>query len=103
MLIRSGADVNALSGREGSALQIAAFTKEVKVVKLLLENGAKVEGNNSENVEACATPLCAAALKGNVAVIKILLDNGADPNARGSDDHHLWYGSPLSLRPAPNY
>lgn len=41
MLIRNGAEVNALSGREGSALQIAAFASQIKIVKLLLENGAK--------------------------------------------------------------
>lgn len=103
MLIKNGADVNALSGREGSALQIAAFTNQVKIVKLLLENGANVEGNASENVEACATPLCAATIKNNITVMKMLLDNGADPNACGTDDHHVWYGPPLYHAYRNNY
>jgi hypothetical protein len=95
LMIASGVDVNARSGKQGSALQAAAMEGHVGVAGLLLESGANVEGNWSENMEAYATPLCAATIHGHIDVVRLLLEYHADINSRGNDASRIWYGSPL--------
>ena len=41
-LLENGAEVNAVGGEYGNALQTAIFEGNEKVVKLLLENGAEI-------------------------------------------------------------
>jgi ankyrin repeat protein len=95
ILIREGADVNAVSGKEGSALQIAVVEGHLNIVRLLLAKGANIEGNWSNNIEAFPNPLCAAAVYGHNQIASALLGYGADLNAKGSDTSRPWYGSPL--------
>ncbi|KAK6703657.1 hypothetical protein SNK04_013587 [Fusarium graminearum] len=52
----------------------------VKVVKLLLENGADITVTNN----AGWTPVNAASGRGHVEVVKLLLENGADITVAGS-------------------
>jgi ankyrin repeat protein len=40
--LQKGADVNALGGKFGSALQTATFTADKELVELLIERGADV-------------------------------------------------------------
>lgn len=78
LLLFLGADVNAksksFSGR--TALQAAAASGHINVVKLLLDNAADV------NVAGpIGTALHAAAEAGYIDLVKMLLDNGADIDA----------------------
>lgn len=61
-------------------LHRAAAYGRVRIVKLLLENGAEVNIRN----EGGETPLHYAARHGHVSVMKILLEYGADPAQKGT-------------------
>jgi ankyrin repeat protein len=80
--LSKGVDVNAagdpLKGLGTTALHYAAMVGSKEIVKLLIENGAKVDAR-SQNSE---TPLFGTAIGGAVEAAKVLLDNGADVNAR---------------------
>ena len=78
LLLRKGADVNAITREGETPLHLA---KGESMTRLLLQNGAQV-GATTRNGE---TPLHAAALDGNTARIQLLLDHGADPNATRHD------------------
>lgn len=58
-------------------LQIACMNCDVSIVKLLLENGAKVNGI----CRYCETPLHIACFSRNKEVVKLLLENNANVNA----------------------
>jgi len=66
-----------------TALEWAARMGHTEVVKLLLDNNAKV--NVSRPTDGC-TPLFIAAQQGHAEVVKLLLDNRADVNASRTDD-----------------
>jgi ankyrin repeat protein len=68
--------------KEGvTALHIAALSKDISLVQLLLERGAgmKAKGRFGE------TALHIAAENGNTAVVQLLLDRGANIEARNDD------------------
>src|SRR5206468_11464166 len=58
-----------------SALNLAAFTNNGPVARVLLDAGADPNSNGSGH-----TPLHAAVLRGDVATVKALLAKGANPN-----------------------
>jgi ankyrin repeat protein len=133
LLIRNGADVDEVrrfktlpspdGGRlyRGSPpLQLAAFQGNMRVVKGLIQAGARIDFSNCElgsplqaaalanreevimhlldigaNINACggtlATPLQAAAFNGNMRILNLFLDHGADVNTKGG-----FYGGALS-------
>ena len=62
-------------------LHIAAYAGHLPVVRIILEYGASVDGED----EYFATPLHYAAKGGHTAIIKVLLDAGANPNALNSE------------------
>ena len=68
-------------------LFLAALYDDEEVVKLLLEAGAKVNQQYSNNY----TPLHAACSHGSLAIVRLLLDSEADPYIK--DDKG---GTPLS-------
>lgn len=74
-LIALGADINWANKRKWTPLQFAVITQKYEIVKLLLEEGAKIQETTREN------PLALAAETGNVAIAKLLLTYGAKPNA----------------------
>ena len=53
MLIHHGADVNVLADGRVSALHVAAASGNVKVAKILLKHGAKINARDEDQV----TPL----------------------------------------------
>jgi ankyrin repeat protein len=61
----------------GTVLSWAAHCNQPRLVKRLIEKGAKVDARNNHNI----TPLTQAARLGHLEVVKILIDNGADVNA----------------------
>jgi len=69
-LIAAGADINAVD--EGGVTCLGCAVKNVRMVRLLLENGATAAGR----------ALAEAANQQNIDVLQCLLEAGADPNAR---------------------
>jgi hypothetical protein len=62
-------------GPDGTALHYASIIGQVEYIKILLENGAKINEKNSRG----ETPLFLAAINSNHTLIKGLIDAGADP------------------------
>ncbi|HEY3855478.1 MAG TPA: ankyrin repeat domain-containing protein [Verrucomicrobiae bacterium] len=80
LLIAHGADVNAESDYRRTPLMIAARKAgAVKIVKLLLDNGANPNPNSNPLAES--SPLLEALMAGDAAIIELLLQHGADGNA----------------------
>ncbi|MES2462642.1 MAG: ankyrin repeat domain-containing protein [Armatimonadota bacterium] len=59
-------------------LEIAAQNNDIKIIKLLLLRGAKVDGRGVYGY----TALIRAASRANVEAVSLLLEAGADPNLR---------------------
>lgn len=83
LFLHLGADVDAFKktswGFESTALEEAATSGNVKVLRLLLDSGAKVDSD--ANPQSRATALQRAAIAGNLGVVDELLQRGADVNA----------------------
>ncbi|XP_057338533.1 putative ankyrin repeat protein RF_0381 [Microplitis mediator] len=80
-LINNKADVNAVSTNKSylgySVLHFAIYGCNAKVVKLLIKNGARVNGTRNK-----LSPLCCAIKNcNNDQIVKVLLKNGANVNA----------------------
>lgn len=75
--ITKGADVNARSKQESSALLIAAAGQNPEIVKTLLDHSADVniKGRYGTN------PLIAAAGGGNLEIVKMLIEHGTNVRA----------------------
>jgi len=92
-LIAQGADVNASEGHEKwtpwTPLLAAAGRGHAQVVKLLLENGAKVDVGDSMGF----TPLHHAIFNEDEETLRMLISGGADVNKRPNkgDDPPLFY------------
>ncbi|KAH9161823.1 hypothetical protein EDB89DRAFT_2080246 [Lactarius sanguifluus] len=71
-------DVNAKGGHYGTVLHAAVSQRDVKVVWLLLENGADVNNRGIWD----QTPLHRASVEGLTNVVRWLLDRGVDVNAQ---------------------
>lgn len=76
LLLRYGADIDAVDREQRTPLQSAAWQGHESVVWLLLKHGARVDQPCSQG----ATPLSIAAQEGHEAVAKLLLAAGADAN-----------------------
>ncbi|KFA79857.1 hypothetical protein S40288_10302 [Stachybotrys chartarum IBT 40288] len=87
-LIIKGADVNALGGRYGNALQAASNEGHDEIVKLLLQKGADINAQGGIYGNA----LQAASNEGHDEIVKLLLQKGADINAQGGT-----YGNALQV------
>ena len=77
--LQSGPEVNAQGGYFGTALQAASYQGHERIVRLLLQSGARY-GN----------ALQAASCQGHEGIVRLLLQSGADINARGG-----FYGNAL--------
>lgn len=80
-LISEGADIDARSHESHGArvpLEDAIQYGQIEAIKLLLEQGAKVNVCDRRG----RTPLRLAAIMGNEGIVQELLDKGADMNAR---------------------
>ncbi|QYT03008.1 ANK_REP_REGION domain-containing protein [Trichoderma simmonsii] len=90
LLIEHGADVNAQGGHWGSALHAAAASnskEKVEMIKLLLDNGAKVDQKGDST---WGTPLHVACHEGTLEAVRFLVDRGADVNDEGGR-----FGTPI--------
>ena len=77
-LLKRGADVDALSEKEKTALHYSAANGHVEVVKLLLEYGAMINARDRDG----HTPLMLASIYGCNHTVQALLVNGADIHVR---------------------
>ena len=80
-LVKNGADINAVGGMYGTALQCAALFADIRCVRFLLDHGADVNLQGGKYGSA----LRAAALIGNRPTVELLLERGADPKATGGE------------------
>jgi uncharacterized protein len=82
-LISLGADVNqvAKNAIKIAPIHAAVSSKNLEMVKLLIENGADVNARQQQGF----TPLQGAAGSGDLDIAKLLLQNGADPSACDED------------------
>jgi ankyrin repeat protein len=85
-LIHSGANVNALAGCSGTALQAACMTGHERVANLLLSMGADVNTQGG----CYGNAFQAACYAGQLEIANLLLEKGADVNAQGGQ-----YGNAL--------
>lgn len=80
-LERNNFDINADFGDGRTALHWAAYRGEGRVVGILLEAGAKVEGLTAEGLEQNQpTALSGAIVNSNTPIALLLLHYGANPN-----------------------
>ena len=86
-LIEKGADVNAQGGWYENALKVASTTGHVKIVQLLLDNGADIDAHSEKSI---ATALEGASWSGHIETVQLLLDLGAHITSRGGQ-------SPLTM------
>lgn len=75
-LLINGADVHALCGKYGNALQAASAMGHHLTVGLLIDHGANVNARGY----FLGNALQAASRRGHTATVQLLLDKGADPN-----------------------
>ncbi|KAL8831331.1 MAG: hypothetical protein Q9191_000918 [Dirinaria sp. TL-2023a] len=82
VLFKHGVEANPKPGYFGTALQIACFIRSETIVRLLLDQGADVNGTGGW----LGSPLMAAIHAGNTGkshrIIKLLLEKGADVSFR---------------------
>ena len=82
--IEEGRDVNTIVEGDSFPIQIAAYSVQFEMVKLLLENGADPNAHAGK----CFTPLLyAARSEKSIEIVKILLEYGADPTAEKRDKY----------------
>ncbi|WP_428644152.1 ankyrin repeat domain-containing protein [Roseibium sp.] len=99
VLLRHGADIEALDGNGRSVLARAAIAGQVGILRLLLEQGARIEARLPLSGR---TALIEAAYTGQLEAAKFLVEMGAEVNARDNRGKSaLWYAStPESYSPA---
>ena len=93
--VESGDDVNRIYDESGmSALCLACFgqNKELAcdIARILLNAGAKVNGNKSIDGSYMQIPLRTAVLKDNKRLAKLLLDKGADPKMKDEQGEDVY-------------
>ncbi|KAL8869919.1 MAG: hypothetical protein Q9174_003911, partial [Haloplaca sp. 1 TL-2023] len=85
-LLDKGADIDAVGGKQGTALQVATLEGNKAAVQLLIARKANIRVISPR----FGTPLSAAAEKGHERCFQMLLNAGAGINAKGG-----WYAYPL--------
>jgi len=93
LLLKRGANPDAVAEGGMSALMFAAESGDLLLVKMLVLNGADLELSHLEGT----TPLQIAVLNGHFDVVQFLLEKGADP-----DHHDSYQGSALLYAAATN-
>ena len=96
-LLDAGAEINAISGRFGSALHAASWQNDVDAVKLLLDRGADARilaGKYGSVLQAAARggKWCRSNNKAGIQVMELLLAAGADLHATDGK-----YGSAVQM------
>jgi ankyrin repeat protein len=88
--LKHGADPNARHPDEindeysYTPLQLSCFTREIELIRILLENGADPNEKSDYNG---GTSLHIAVIKDNEEIVKLLLEFGANPNEQNRFGH----------------
>ena len=82
-LVASGADPNGTLTDGATPLYVAAHSRSVPMVRILLDLGA--DPNRPVPAWESRTPLIAAAEKGTPEIVHLLMSRGGDPHRRGRD------------------
>ncbi len=83
LLLDRGADINAVSLTNETALARAVGVKQYDAVKLLLDRGADIE----KSISPDGPPLIYAAGNDDLKMVKLLLERGANVNSRDKDGY----------------
>ena len=80
-LLQGGADANEQDGDGYSMLRLAAILGCTAIARVLIENGADVNGVDAHDDMMGSTPLMSAVSMNSLAIARLLLDSGANINA----------------------
>jgi len=83
LLLKEGADIDAVYPSLGTALAAAAFIGHEPTVKLLLKEGARIDWSDSIVGSLHKNALEAAAAGGHKSLVQLFLDKGVDVNIIG--------------------
>jgi ankyrin repeat protein len=86
LLVSAGADLENLP-HHYTPLSYAAYQGKQRIVRFLLERGAKVNADARSGMTYVNTPLMMAAIQGHEAVVRMLLQAGADADVRVAGGH----------------
>ena len=87
LLLETGkANIEEITRKGNTALNLAASKGFARTVELLLSKGARVDSKDYQRY----TALLLAAEKGHTEVCELLLANGSDPEERHSGHFQLW-------------
>jgi ankyrin repeat protein len=81
-LLVKGADVNAGSSPEGSALMLTSFYGHIEVVRFLIDKGADVNRKSGNTYDD--TALIGSILGGETEIAKLLIEKGSALNAKNN-------------------
>jgi uncharacterized protein len=81
LLVAAGADLEN-DPHHYTALSYAAYQGNQRVVRFLIERGARVNADAVDGTTYINTPLMMAAIQGHEPVVRLLLQAGADPDVR---------------------
>ncbi|KAJ7242072.1 ankyrin repeat-containing domain protein [Mycena rebaudengoi] len=87
ILLKHGADVNAVGGYYGTALHKASCLGMEERVRLLIKHGANIDARGDSD---WGTALQVAAFNGKEGTARILLEHGADVHAKGGCYGTAW-------------
>lgn len=101
-LISKGANVNAQTDfsendifeYSQTALSYAVDKNQTEIVKILLDNKAKVS-----NDQKGSTPLVSACANGNIDIVKMLITHGADVNIPAGEDFTPLFAATINNKP----
>jgi ankyrin repeat protein len=86
LLVGAGADLENYP-HHYTPLSYAAYQGNARVVRFLIERGARVNGDARDGSTYINTPLMMAAIQGHEAVARLLLQAGADADVRVHGGH----------------
>ena len=96
--LAAGADVNALDHEGNTPLFYAVFNDQTKIIRLLIDKGADVNGKRkAADHTNGVTPLHEATWRSTIETMELLIDNGADVNMKRADGaialhYAVWFG-----------
>jgi ankyrin repeat protein len=91
------ADKDSADKSGATPLHVAVNEGHLKIVRLLLDKGAKVSARDGSS----ATPLHVAAWEHHAEIVKLLLEKGSDPNAKDFGENtplHLAYDDKVCVK-----
>ena len=87
LLLNSGANPNRWNSEEGfTVLSLSCRLNNYEIAKLLIENGAKVDGEGDTGFDYIHYPLLHAVESNNIKLVQLLIDNNCKIDVRDKQD-----------------